>query len=154
MRHRSGAVPALVAVALIAGLAVGPAAGAATSGGDLSMTVSGLRNTKGQILVCLTTAPKAFPDCSRDPASRHLKVPANAAARLDFGPVPAGTYAISLIHDENGNGKLDTMMGIPREGYGFSRDAPVRFGPPKFAAAAFATGAGAETQPVKVRYIF
>ncbi|NUO00517.1 MAG: DUF2141 domain-containing protein, partial [Saprospiraceae bacterium] len=35
-----------------------------------------------------------------------------------------GKYAVQLYHDENGNGKMDfNLLGIPKEGYGFSNDA-------------------------------
>jgi len=44
-------------------------------------------------------------------------------------------------------------MMIPREGYAFSRDAPVRLGPPSFDQAAFAVGAGTTRQTVKMRYL-
>ena len=122
---------------------------------DLAVTVTGLRSGKGKVMACLASAPAAFPDCKGPGVARHLVVAAaKGAVELDFGPVPAGTYAISLFHDENGNGKLDTMMMIPREGYGFSRDAAVRFGPPRFAAAAFAVGNAPARQTLKVRYIF
>lgn len=49
----------------------------------------------------------------------------------DLGP---GRYAISVRHDVNDNGKLDTtLVGFPKEPFGFSRNAPLRtFGPPKF----------------------
>ena len=43
-----------------------------------------------------------------------------------------GTYALTVVHDENLNHKLDTTLGIPREGFGFSRNPVVRFGAPKF----------------------
>jgi len=47
-------------------------------------------------------------------------------------------YAVSVFHDENYNGKLDTnLLGIPREGVGASNDARGNFRPPKFGAAAF-----------------
>ena len=117
------------------------------------MTVTGLRSAKGQVLACLTAQPRGFPDCTRDPASRHLAVPAGVTVLLDFGPVPAGRYAVSVVHDENSNGKLDKRLLMPREGYGFSRNAPVRFGPPKFGAAAFEV-AGDVTQSLRIRYIF
>ena len=47
-----------------------------------------------------------------------------------------GPYAIMLYHDENGNGRLDRggLLGMPTEGYAFSNNAPVRFGPPSFDA--------------------
>jgi uncharacterized protein (DUF2141 family) len=68
--------------------------------------------------------------------------------------VPAGRYAISLFHDENGNGRLDKALMIPSEGYGFSRDAPVVMGPPSFAEAAFVVEGGEQHQAIRMRYIF
>ena len=54
----------------------------------------------------------------------------------------AGTYAVAVYHDENGNGAFDQgFLGIPLEDYGFSNDAGAFFGPPSFAEAAFRIGA-------------
>jgi uncharacterized protein (DUF2141 family) len=83
-----------------------------------------------------------------------LTVPANASVQLDFGEVPSGRYAIALIHDENANGKLDKRLMIPREGFGFSRNAPVGLGPPSFADAAFAVETQSEHQAIRMRYLF
>ncbi|TLX74590.1 DUF2141 domain-containing protein [Labilibacter sediminis] len=45
----------------------------------------------------------------------------------------AGNYAFKYFHDVNSNKKLDTnWIGIPKEGFGFSNDAKVMFGPPPF----------------------
>lgn len=121
----------------------------------LVVTVTGVRSAKGKILACLSSEPAAFPDCKGHPTARHMSVAAQKGeVTLDFGPVPPGTYAVSLFHDENANGKLDTVMMIPREGYGFSRDAPVRMAPPRFAAAAFAIGSEPVRQTLKMRYLF
>ena len=79
-------------------------------------------------------------------------VPAGTAA-LRFEGLPHRAYAIALIHDENGNHKLDTFAGIPREGFGFSRNPTLGFGPPRFAAARFAVAGDAERQQVRMRYI-
>lgn len=146
MRHRPGAVLALTVCAL-------PLGGAAPAGFDVSVTVSGLRSTKGQVLACLTARPDAFPDCERDPGARRVTVPALGLVSFDFGVVPQGRYAVSLIHDENANGKLDTRLMIPREGFGFSRDAPVRMGPPRFEKAAFLVGEGNVHLSVRMRYL-
>ena len=52
--------------------------------------------------------------------------------------VPPGTYAAQAFHDENGNGELDrNILGLPKEAMGFSNDAPMRMGPPRFDSAAF-----------------
>lgn len=112
-----------------------------------------LRSTKGQLLACLTARADTFPDCEKDPLARKLTVPAAAQVHLDFGTVPAGRYAVSVVHDENGNGKLDTRLMIPREGYGFSRDAPVRMGPPKFDAAAVAVEGETVRLTIRMRYL-
>ena len=42
-------------------------------------------------------------------------------------------YAIRYYHDENTNDELDTnILGIPKEGFGFSNDAYGKFGPKDF----------------------
>ena len=80
-------------------------------------------------------------------------IPAGAGA-LTIPGLPTGDYAVAVIHDENGNARLDTFAGIPREGFGFSRNPVIRFGPPRFAAARFAVGAGAaEKQQIHIRYL-
>ena len=136
-------------------LAMLPAlSGAAAPGGEVSATVTGLRSGRGLIVACLTARPDAFPECQRDPRAIAILVPATEGATLSFGPVAPGRYAISLFHDENGNRRLDKHLMIPREGYGFSRNAPVRFGPPRFAEAAFAVENGPARQAIRMRYIF
>jgi len=62
--------------------------------------------------------------------------PAKEKSVLVYRNLPAGQYAVTIFHDENGNGKLDANpAGIPIERYGFSRDARGRMGPPAFADA-------------------
>ena len=70
-----------------------------------------------------------------------------------FAALPPGDYAVAVIHDENGNARLDTFAGIPKDGFGFSRNPPIRFGPPRFAAARFTLAGDAEQQQVTMRYI-
>jgi uncharacterized protein (DUF2141 family) len=51
--------------------------------------------------------------------------------------IPPGRYAVQAYHDEDGNGRLrHNLFGIPTEAIGFSRDAPLRLGPPRFEDAA------------------
>jgi uncharacterized protein (DUF2141 family) len=58
--------------------------------------------------------------------------------RCDFEDIPTGTYALAVIHDENMNGKLDTnLLGVPKEGYGFSNDVKAVRGAPTFSDASF-----------------
>lgn len=125
--------------------------GAAPAGQSLSMTLDGLRSANGQILVCVTRTAAFFPDCTKDPDKRHFAVPVKG------GPIPLGTlapgdYAIAIIHDENGNGKLDTFAGIPREGVGFSRNPVLRFGAPSFKSASFSVAGAPVEQAIKLKY--
>jgi uncharacterized protein (DUF2141 family) len=133
----------------------GAAAQTAATPTPLHVTVTGLRSVQGQVLACLVSSAAAFPDCSRDPAARKLAVPVQfATVELDFGAVPPGTWAVAVVHDENGNGRMDKRLIMPREGYGFSRDAPVRMGPPSFRSAAFAVGAQPVRHALRMRYMF
>ena len=52
---------------------------------------------------------------------------------LVFDRIPAGTFAISVFHDENNNNAMEkTFIGMPKEGWGMSRDAKPGMGPPSF----------------------
>lgn len=121
---------------------------------SLSIAVDGMRNARGNLLVCVTANAAAFPDCSRDPAATRLRVPAgDVHGQMRVALRDGGTYAVAIVHDENGNGRLDTMMMMPREGFGFSRNPRMRMGPPRFDDAAFAVGASPVRQQVRVRYM-
>jgi uncharacterized protein (DUF2141 family) len=144
---------------LMTGLALAPQTlladpAAETAGGvNVTIVIAGLRSTRGNILACLTAKPAAFPECEKDKQALSLTVPARNGPVLVFRHVPPGAYAVSLFHDENGNGRMDKTFGIPREGYGFSRDAPVKMAPPHFAAAQFGVATADVTQTITVRYI-
>lgn len=125
--------------------------GAAPPQDSLEVDVEGLRSARGTVRLCLTANPGHFPDCTGDATARHVIVPADGRSAL-FTGLPAGDYAVALIHDENGNARLDRMMGIPREGVGFSGNPVLRFGPPRFAAARFRFDGHSSRQSVRVKY--
>lgn len=118
--------------ALLTALSLSSVSQAAT----LELTVTGLPAGEGQVLVA------AF-----DQAALWLRGKPLKGARLDangktelvyvFEDLPEGaTLAFSVIHDRNGNGKLDmNAVGMPTEAFGFSNDAVGSFGPPNFEAA-------------------
>lgn len=138
----------LAALAAVATTLVG-----AAPVGRLDIVVGNLRSAKGLVRVCLTADPDNFPACVDDARAVTRTVPAREAM-IDISGLPLGQYAFAVIHDENSNSKLDTFAGIPREGFGFSRNPAATFGPPRFAAARFALDGDAEKQQVKMRYIF
>ncbi len=106
--------------------------------GDISITVSSLKNGSGSVLIYLYQNEAGFPT-EPDRALLNAKaVIKENTCSYSFSDLPFGNYAISIVHDENGNNKLDTnFMGIPKEGIAASKNATGSFGPPKFKDAVF-----------------
>ena len=123
---------------------------------DVTITVTNLRSAQGTVRACMTHAEKSFPQCRGVPSARSAKIAAReGTVTVKFTGVEPGHYAIALLHDENDNGKADRALGMmPKEGFGFSRDAPVRMGPPRFADAAFDVAHGDRAMTIKMRYMF
>ena len=109
---------------------------------DLKVSVEGLRSSSGQVLICVFSAessdPSLFPDCEKGKPVKAAKASiAGGKAVVTFNGLKDGVYAVAIIHDENGNGALDTnLLGIPAEGVGVSTN-PRLFGKPKFADGKF-----------------
>jgi uncharacterized protein (DUF2141 family) len=104
----------------------------------LVVVISGVEHTGGVMRLALFDSPDGFPG-TMDAVYRRLEAPIEGAEVVfTIAEVPAGRYAVSVYHDENGNDSMETdMFGRPSEGYGFSNDARGRFGPPGFDDAAF-----------------
>ena len=103
--------------------------------------------------LCLTANPRKFPSCVGDARAIARTIPAGQHT-IHFTGLPAGEWAVAVIHDANGNAKLDTLMGIPREGFGFSNNPSIGFGAPSFAAARFTLdGGGDKAETIKMKYL-
>ncbi|SHH40115.1 DUF2141 domain-containing protein [Winogradskyella jejuensis] len=102
---------------------------------DIIVNISGLDNNEGRLLVGLYDSEANFLDKRFKSVIGEIS---NKTGKVVFTNVPEGTYAISFIHDENDNGKMDTnFLGIPREDYGCSNNARGTMGPPKWKDAKF-----------------
>lgn len=125
---------------------------AATS---VTVDITGLRNKTGVVHLCMTAVPKLYPEgCDKDPARHVVSIRTSEAASLVIRDVVPGRYAIVLLHDENSNKKMDKKLFLPKEGFGFSRDAALRMGPPNFNAAVFDVTADKPVKmAIKVRYL-
>jgi uncharacterized protein (DUF2141 family) len=88
---------------------------------------------KGQIRVAVCDRERFLKQCAYT-----ASMPAREGDNVIAVPgVPKGSWAVLAYQDENENGELDrNLIGIPKENYGFSRDAASRFGPPGFDDAA------------------
>lgn len=121
------------ALLMTAGLLVMPELAGADQG-DLTVTVPNIKNN-GELFVSVCTKDTFLE--SNCPYKASAKVIPGEGKAVVTG-VPAGTYAVQIFADENGNGKLDrTMLGVPKEGVGFSRDPSYTFSAPGFGETSF-----------------
>ena len=121
--------------------------------GTLKVEVLELDHDRGQVGILLFEASQGFP-MDRSQAVREVMVLIeNGQVHHAFSGLPYGHYAVSVMHDENGNNRLDTnLLGIPKEGYGVSNDAKGTFGPPSFEKAAFAVDREQQTIQIRMDY--
>lgn len=137
----------------LSALALVPAHASAQSA-TVSVSVSGFKGVEGIALIALY-----------DDAQSWLKVPkavqvvrakiTGEAMTVDFKEVKPGTYAVSVIHDENKNNELDMRWlpyPKPKEGLGVSNDPEPKAGPPKWESAKFGVTGGVVKVKATVRY--
>jgi uncharacterized protein (DUF2141 family) len=106
--------------------------------GKLVVEVNGLRNDKGEVLISLFKGKDGFPGKADKAVQKAKATISGQKAVITFSNVPPGEYALSLMHDEDRDGKLATnMLGIPKEGYAASNNVKNSFGPPKYEDAKF-----------------
>ena len=98
----------------------------AQTANTITLTVTGINSTDGQLIVCLFDAKRDFPECEAgDGTARRVFRITGATTRL-IVPLPAnlpasGDYAVTVFHDKNSNGRLNTnFIGMPTEGVGVS----------------------------------
>lgn len=105
--------------------------------GKIVVEISHLRSANGKVLAALYKSEKGFMKDEKSAIATAQVSLSGKQAQIVF-EVPYGEYAFSLLHDENGNGKMDTnMLGIPKEGYAASNNAKNSLGAPKYADAKF-----------------
>lgn len=148
-----------LAAAVLATVAGGAAQAAdachGRSGGDaakLTVETTGLRAAKGEVAITV------YPDDVRRFLARggklaRIRAPAVAPVTRACFWLPPGVYAVAVYHDQNGDRDFARDgLGRPTEGFGFSNDAPARFGLPAFDDVRFRLPAGGKTLSVRMRY--
>jgi uncharacterized protein (DUF2141 family) len=143
-----------IAIAVF-GLAAPVAADAASSAAAASLVVeiSNIPNDKGQIGCSLYANKEGFPSDPKKAQQSMFVAPKNGKASCTFKNVKSGRYAVSVMHDENEDGELETsIVGRPKEWWGVSNNvSPERFGPPKYDAATFDFSGDSKTIRIKLR---
>lgn len=104
---------------------------------QLSVKVTGIKELKGNVEVCLYKEGGGFMNRNKAQSCVWLKAESSNLTYA-FQEVDRGKYAVIVIHDLNSNKNLDTnFMRIPKEPYGFSNNPSTTFGPPDFEGASF-----------------
>ncbi|MCB2014985.1 MAG: DUF2141 domain-containing protein [Sphingobium sp.] len=129
-----------------------PASVAAEAAGGVDVHFEGLRSDKGMIRICLTRDEHYFPKCEDDPLAYKASISASDKTGLHIEGVAPGDYALLVLHDENGNARLDKMLGIPREGVGFSGNPRLLVGPPSFEKVRFRVEHRRVSQDIRLKY--
>jgi uncharacterized protein (DUF2141 family) len=122
----------------------------------LSVVIKDLRNTKGRLIFGVFASAEGFP--TRESNSVFWEVRPAAAQPRD-GPIvftaslPPGTYAASVLHDENGSGDMDKVLGgVPKEGYGVTNNPQPRFRAARYDEATFELPPDGARKTISVQY--
>ena len=153
MHPRTWALAGIFAFAAVPLNAQGEEAIEAKPADAIVVQVSNLQSDEGQIGCAIFSNEDGFPSKS-EKADKQIFVKSKAKkATCTFEGVKPGTYAVSVMHDADKNGELNTsFVGKPKEWWGVSNNAPAqRFGPPKYEAAKFRHEGGVKTLKVKLQ---
>ncbi|MGC8774211.1 MAG: DUF2141 domain-containing protein [Chlorobaculum sp.] len=124
-----------------------------SSAGKIEVLIDNVRSADGIVGVALFSTKKGFPDKSVL-AIEGRSIPAGKCCKVIFENVPYGAYAISVLHDENGNGKMDKgLFGIPKEGFGTSNNPEIKMGPPSFSDSRFDLKSKEMTLNIDMKYL-
>jgi uncharacterized protein (DUF2141 family) len=102
---------------------------------DITVAVKNANSNDGKMFIALYDTESNFLGETYKAVKSEIT---NNQCSITFEAIPEGVYAVSVFHDENDNGKMDTnFFGIPNEDYGCSNNASGFMGPPKWTDAKF-----------------
>jgi uncharacterized protein (DUF2141 family) len=148
--HFVSVVRVLAIVALLSPVALF----AQSNTGAIVVEITGFNNSDGQVGVLLFSREEGFPMDHQQAVKKIFAGIDRNTCRITLENIPYGTYAVSVFHDENADGKLkQNFIGIPKEGIGASRNPRIRFGPPRFKEARFTVDSKELRLPITMRYL-
>lgn len=123
----------------------------ASAQASLEVTVKNIKEPKGTIRVGLFTNEKDF---LKKAAIGKVVKATGTEITVVFENLQPGEYGLSVIHDENENGALDSnLIGLPKEGFAFGNNAMGMFGPPDFAKAKVKIENTEIRQEIRLKYL-
>ena len=121
---------------------------------NLNVTINGLKNQKGRICFNLFSGSRGFPSDKKLALQSKCVNIKEAPVQLNFKSLKAGTYALSIYHDANKDNKFNrNSLGMPLEGFGFSRNPKVLTSAPDFGdSAIFVAGSNLNIE-IDIKYL-
>jgi uncharacterized protein (DUF2141 family) len=119
---------------------------------NLKVDVNDLKNSEGQIMISINKGSEGWPEGNfyEQRFISKFKAPTHT---IYFENLPYGDYAIGLLHDENRNNELNkNFIGMPTEGFAFSRNYKVVFRAPKYEEANFKVNSSEKTITIYMQY--
>ncbi len=117
---------------------------------SIHVTITNVKEPQGEVIIYLYKGSEGF--MNPDNAREIVKIEASGYdERYVFSDLETGEYAVILHHDKDRNGKMKSILGIPREGFGFSRNYRPKTRAPKFNEVKFAVK-GDTTIEIKMIY--
>jgi uncharacterized protein (DUF2141 family) len=99
---------------------------------NINLEIEDIAQGRGEIVVLVYNQQQDFLQESKAFRSYTAQM-VKGKAKIQLKKLPEGEYAISVFHDQNYDKRLTkNFLGIPLEGFGFSRNPKVRLGPPDY----------------------
>lgn len=106
---------------------------------SLTVKVNNLRNSTGVVQFTLYNSPDGFPDEHyKKYFLQYTAKIVHGKSEFTFQNLPSGKYAVNILHDEDGNGRIKKGLLLLKEGIGFSNFSEIGIGnKPNFEKARF-----------------
>jgi uncharacterized protein (DUF2141 family) len=121
----------------------------------INLIINNIKNNKGVIQIGFFNSENGYPDKPTFSFTLAKDTIHSGKLRMFIPVQKSGAYVITILDDENKNGKMDFIFGIkPKEGFGFSNNprVPGRK-PPPFNDACINYSEGVLIVSVNMKYI-
>ncbi len=118
----------------------------------LVIRFTGLRNNEGQIAIGITSQAGGWPRSPEHEYSWEKNGASDGVLEVTVRGLKPGSYAVTVLDDENSDLEMDMILGLPREGWGFSNNPPFRLSVPRFEECTFRLEPGGSNITIELRY--
>jgi uncharacterized protein (DUF2141 family) len=120
----------------------------------LTVTINGIKNKQGQLCLSLFENELGFPSNGNNAIQIYCLEVTDTQLEVKFPNLQAGNYAVAVFHDANNDGTLNrNWLGIPTEGFGFSKNPNILKGIPKFVDSAIIVTDSHTNIEIQIKYI-